>query len=66
MTDKDKIILGFITEMLKTSLDDYEGIKLILLAHSAEKPGFTNFLHKAFELIEEKRPLLIEMKGGVG
>ena len=65
MDEKDKIIMGFITEMLKTTPDDYMEIKLILMAHSAGKPAFTHFLQEAFKLIEARRPRLIEMKGGV-
>lgn len=66
MTEKDKIIAEFITEMLKTAPDDYMEIKLILLAHSAGKTALTRFfLETAFELIEAHRPRLIEMKGGV-
>lgn len=62
MDEKDKIIVGFITEMLKTTPDDYMEIKLILMAHSAGKPVLTHFLQEAFKLIEARRPRLIEMK----
>ena len=65
MDKKDKIIVEFITEMLKTTPDDYMEIKLILMAHSAGKPALTHFLQEAFKLIEARRPRLIEMKGGV-
>lgn len=65
MDEKDKIIMEFITEMLKTTPDDYMEIKLILMAHSAGKPALTHFLQEAFKLIEARRPRLIEMKGGV-
>ena len=68
MDEKDKIIVGFITEMLKTTLDDYMEIKLIMLAGNAGNTGNTvvlNFLKAEFELIEAHRPRLIEMKGGV-
>lgn len=65
MDEKDKIIVEFITEMLKTTPDDYMEIKLILMAHSAGKPALTHFLQEAFRLIEAYRPRLIEMKGGV-
>ncbi|HJD45472.1 MAG TPA: hypothetical protein H9909_01380, partial [Candidatus Mediterraneibacter norfolkensis] len=57
--------MEFITEMLKTTPDDYMEIKLILMAHSAGKPALTHFLQEAFKLIEARRPRLIEMKGGV-
>lgn len=62
MDEKDKIIVGFITEMLKTTPDDYMEIKLILMAHSAGMPVLTHFLQEAFKLIEARRPRLIEMK----
>lgn len=65
MDEKDKIIVGFITEMLKATPDDYMEIKLILVAHSAGEPDLTHFLQEAFKLIEARRPRLIEMKGGV-
>ena len=65
MDEKDKIIMEFITEMLKTTPDDYMEIKLILMAHSAGKPALTHFLQEAFKLIEARRPRLIEMKGDV-
>lgn len=65
MDEKDKSIMEFITEMLKTTPDDYMEIKLILMAHSAGKPALTHFLQEAFKLIEARRPRLIEMKGGV-
>lgn len=65
MDEKDKIIVGFITEMLKTTLDDYMEIKLIMLAVNAGNTVVLNFLRMAFELIEARRPRLIELKGGV-
>ena len=65
MDEKDKIIVGFITEMLKTTLDDYMEIKLIMLAGNAGNTVVLNFLKAAFELTEAHRPRLIEMKGGV-
>lgn len=65
MDEKDKIIVEFITEMLKTTPDDYMEIKLILMAHSVGKPALTHFLQEAFKLIEARRPRLIEMKGGI-
>ena len=62
MNEKDKIIVDFITEMLKATPDDYMEIKLVLVAHSAGKPALAHFLKKAFELIEARRPRLIETK----
>ena len=63
MNEKDKIVVDFITEMLKTTPDDYMEIKLVLVAHSAGKPALAHFLQKVFELVEARRPRLIEMKG---
>lgn len=63
MNEKDKIVVDFITEMLKTTPDDYMEIKLVLVAHSAGKPALVHFLQKVFELVEARRPRLIEMKG---
>ena len=62
MNEKDKIIVDFIMEMLKATPDDYMEIKLVLVAYSAGKPALVHFLKKAFELIEARRPRLIEMK----
>ena len=61
MDEKDKIVVGFIIEMLKAAPDDYMEIKLVLVAHSAGKPALTHFLQEAFKLIEARRPRLIEM-----
>ena len=65
MSEREKIVMSFIAEMLDASPDDYIEIKLIMLATNAEKPVVLNFLRMAFKLIEARRPLLIEMKGGV-
>lgn len=65
MNKKEKIIAEFITEMLKVTPDDYMEIKIILMAHSADKPAILHFLQETFKLIESHRPLMIEMKGGV-
>ena len=62
MDEKEKIIVGLITEMLKTTPDDYIEIKLIMLAVYAGNAAVLNFLRVAFELIETCRPKLIEMK----
>ena len=65
MSEKEKIIMSFIAEMQDTSPDDYMEIKLIMLAVNAENTVVLNFLRMAFELIEARRPRLIEMKEGV-
>lgn len=61
--NKDEIILEFVSEMQKCAPDDYQEIKLVLLSCNSEKPAVVGFLKLAFELIESKRPKLIEMKG---
>ena len=61
MSEKDKLTMDFISEMLKCSPDDYMYIKLVLMAFSSKKPVVMNFLQIAFALIESKQPLLIEM-----
>lgn len=65
MPEKEKIIMSFIAEMQDTSPDDYMEIKLIMLAVNAGNTVVLNFLRMAFELIEARRPRLIELKGGV-
>ena len=65
MNEKEKIIVGFTTEMLKTTPDDYMKIKPILMAHSAGNPALAHFLQEVFKLIEARRPRLIEMRGGI-
>lgn len=50
-----------IKELLKAAPEDYEEIKLMLLAVN-KHPRTLEFLEKMFSLVEEKRPLLIEMK----
>lgn len=65
MPEREKIIMSFIAEMQDTSTDDYMEIKLIMLAVNAGNAEVLNFLKAAFELIETRRPRLIEMKEGV-
>lgn len=50
-----------IKELLKAAPEDYEEIKLMLLAVN-KHPRMLEFLEKMFSLVEERRPLLIEMK----
>ena len=65
MPEKEKIIMSFIAEMQDTSPDDYMEIKLIMLAVNAGNTVVLNFLRMAFELIEARRPRLVELEGGV-
>lgn len=62
MSEREKIIMSFIVEMQDTTPDDYMGIKLIMLAVNAGNAVVLNFLKAAFELIEARRPRLIEIK----
>lgn len=61
MSEKDKIIIDFISEMKKCAPDDYQEIKLILLICNRDKPEIVKFLNTVFHVIESERPLLIEM-----
>lgn len=61
MSEKDKIIIDFISEMKKCTPDDYQGIKLIMLICNRDKPEIVKFLNTVFHVIESERPLLIEM-----
>ena len=54
--------MSFIVEMQDTTPDDYMEIKLIMLAVNAGNAVVLNFLKAAFELIEARRPRLIEIK----
>ena len=57
MSEREKIVMSFIAEMLDASPDDYA-------CDECGKAVVLNFLRMAFKLIEARRPLLIEMKGG--
>ena len=61
MSEKYKVLIDFILEMRKCSLDDYQEIKMILLICNRDKPRIANFLNAAFHVIESEKPLLIEM-----
>lgn len=56
-----EIIEELIKELLKAAPEDYEEVKLMLLAVN-KHPRTLKFLEEMFSLVEEKRPLLIEMK----
>lgn len=62
MSEREKIIMSFIVEMQDTTPDDYMDIKLIMLAVNVGNAVVLNFLKAAFELIEARRPRLIEIK----
>lgn len=64
MSRREIIISEFVEELKKTTPDDYQQIKLILLAVT-KNSILLGFLNQVFEAIEAGRPLLIEMKEGV-
>lgn len=55
-----KIAAEFIEELKEALPDDYLQIKLMLLSVVRHK-AVDSFLHKIFQLAEERRPLLLEM-----
>lgn len=55
-----KIAAEFIEELKEDPPDDYLQIKLMLLSVVRHK-AVDSFLHKIFQLAEERRPLLLEM-----
>ncbi len=55
-----KIATEFIEELKEAPPDDYLQIKLMLLSVVRHK-AVDSFLHKIFQLAEERRPLLLEM-----
>ncbi|WP_333792047.1 hypothetical protein [Muricomes intestini] len=61
----DTIIAEFVEELITAAPEEYLEIKLILNAGNAGKPVIARYLDVAFTYIENHRPLLIEMKGGI-
>ena len=57
----NRMAAEFILELSKTTPEDYQQTKLMMLA-SVRNHRVKAFLQKVFELAEERRPLLIEMK----
>lgn len=55
-----KIAAEFTEELKEAPPDDYLQIKLMLLSVVRHK-AVDSFLHKIFQLAEERRPLLLEM-----
>ena len=56
-----KTVEELIKELLKAAPENYEETKFVLLAVT-QHPRLLEFLEEMFSLVEEKRPLLIEMK----
>ena len=65
MSEKDKIVVEFVEELLRTPQTMYEEVRAVLMAVEAGNEKMSNFLRRAFEVAEEHRPKLLEMKGGV-
>lgn len=65
MCEEDKIIVEFVEELIKVPQTMYEEIKATLLSIKAGNRNMSNFLRKAFEVAENHRPKMLEMKGGV-
>lgn len=55
-----RLATEFVSELEKSSPDDYLQIKLMMLSVVRYK-SVDAFLHKIFELAEERRPLLLEI-----
>lgn len=55
-----RLATEFVSELEKSSPDDYLQIKLMMLSVVRYK-AVDVFLHKIFELAEERRPLLLEI-----
>lgn len=55
-----RLATEFVSELEKSSPDDYLQIKLMMLSVVRYK-SVDVFLHKIFELAEERRPLLLEI-----
>ena len=56
------VIEEFVKELEKKDLDTYLACKMILLAHTASNPRMNEFLRKAFQIVEARKCVLIEMK----
>ncbi len=64
MSEKEKIIVEFMEELISIPQHLYEEVKATLLSYEAGNEHMNSFLIKAFGLAEERRPKLLETKGG--
>lgn len=64
MSKKDKMVIEFVQDLISLPQHLYEEVKATLLAVEAGNARMTNFLTKAFDVAEERRLKLLEMKGG--
>lgn len=65
MSEFNKIVADFVMELLDTTPDVYQEIKYTLPVRMQDEPIIVRFLYEVFEFVENRRPLLIEMKGDV-
>lgn len=56
-----EIIIQMSKDLIAMDIDTYNMCKYILRAQTAGNQHLTKFLSVLFELVEEKRPLLLEM-----
>lgn len=63
----EDVVVDFIKTMQDLDFDTYEYIKITLLSYETVRFGseVVDFLHKAFDYVESRRPLLIGVKGDV-
>ena len=65
MSEKDIMIVEFVHDLIKLPQKAYEEVKVILLSVEAGNTHMTEFLTKAFDIAEGRRPRMLEMKGAV-
>ena len=65
MNNKNEMIVEFVQELINLPQNLYEEAKATLLSVEAGNMRMSNFLIKAFAFVEERRPKLLETKGGV-
>ena len=65
MSEKDIRIVEFVRDLIKLPQKVYEEVKVTLLSVEVGNTQMTEFLTKAFDIAEKRRPKLLEMKGGV-
>ena len=65
MSEFNKIVADLVMKLLDTTPDVYQEIKYALLVRMQDEPIIVRFLYEVFEFVENRRPLLIEMKGDV-
>lgn len=66
MNELEKLALRTVKILSEMSTDEFEFMKCIILANAKvhKSKNVYNFMRTVFELSEEKRPLLLGMKGG--